>query len=880
MTHELTTTSPDEPERDAPWLSIIVPTYGAEPYLDDFIASVEAQGGALAGVEVIAVDDGARDRSGEMLDGWAARRPDLVTVVHKENGGLSSARNAGLDVARGTWVTFPDPDDILADGYLAAVVAMVERSPDADAIATNIQFFREESGQVTNTHPLRYRFDRGDVVVDLDRFPDYFQLSAATCLLRRERVEELVLRFDPRVVPNFEDAHLIARYLLASDSPRLALVSSAHYHYRKRSARNSLVDTSASKPEKYTDLLRHGYLDLVERAVRATESVPAWLQSMVVYELNWILRADESMFGITAASVGVADEFHALMRAIVAYLDPERVEEYGITRMSASTRIALAHGFRDGRWQSKVFVDRIDTAERVVRLVYWYVGEGPREEVVAKGRRIELPTAKTRDVTYGGRTVLHERILWVPMSTTFEIHLDGARTELVRGYYGKTVRHVRAADLDRMFRNKPVFRHLAGRRKRTREKIADGWAGLFGARARERRHVRRVQKIAASRVVRRFFANAWVLMDRDYNSWDNAEHLFRYLRARDRSVNAWFVVRRGSPDWTRLRADGYRRLVPYGSFLWKLLVLNASFIVSSHADGYVYEPREMRRYGRLRWRFVFLQHGVIHNDISRWLNPKPIRLFVTTTLQEHGYIAGDGGPFVFGGREVVRTGLPRHDRLAAIASTTTRDAVVIMPTWRQFLLGEVVSSTNKKALLPDFLSTEYAVAWRAVLADPRLRAAARAKGLRLAFMPHPNLTPYLETWGLDPEIEVLSYASADVQEVLARAVTTVTDYSSVVFDGAAVRRPVVYFQFDREKVFGGGHLTRPGYFDYERDGFGPVTRTVDEAVEEIIRVIEADGRLAEPYATRVEETFGTLDGRNCERTAKAIKAVEKKMRWV
>lgn len=880
MTHELTTTTPDEPGRDTPWLSLVVAAYGVEPYLPDFIASIERQGDALRGVEVIAVDDGAVDRTGEILDEWAARRPDLVRVVHQENGGAPAARNAGLDAARGTWFSCPDPDDMLAPGYLEAVASMLAKNPDVDMLATNLFYYREATGEIANTHPLRYRFNRGDVVVEIDNYPDYIHLSGATAVMRLDRVRAHGLRFDERLVPSFEDAHLIARYLLHCENRRVGLVASAHYHYRKRIAKNSLIDTSSSRVERYTTILRLGLLGLLAESRSLLGVVPPWLQATVIYDLSWVLRTDEAIHGTTAESLGVADEFHALMREIVTYLDPERVEEYGLSWLSATSRIALAHGFRHERWRSEVYVDRLDTAERMVRLVYWYVGEAPREEIVAKGRRIELQTAKTRDVTYGGRTVLRERILWLPMSTTFEIRLDGARAELVRGYYGKVLRHARAADLDRMFGNKPVFRHLAARRKSIRERLTAGWAGHFGAPARERRHVQRVQRLAASRIVRKFFANAWVLMDRDHNSWDNAEHLFRYLRARDRSVNAWFVVRKGTPDWKRLRADGYRRLVPYGSFLWKLLVLNASFIVSSHADGYVYDPQEMRRYGHLRWRLVFLQHGVTKDDISRWVNPKPIRLFVTATRPEHEYIGGDGGPYVFGPRETVRTGFPRHDRLATIASTTTRDAVVIMPTWRHFLLGEVVSSTNEKALLPDFLSTEYAVAWGAVLADPRLRAAARAKGLRLAFMPHPNFTPYLETWGLDPEIEVLSYASADVQEVLARAVVTVTDYSSVVFDGAAVRRPVVYFQFDREKVFGGGHTMRPGYFDYERDGFGPVTRTVDEAVEEIIRVIEADGKLAEPYATRVEETFGTLDGRSCERTAKAIKEVEKKMRWV
>src|SRR5699024_11895141 len=85
--------------------------------------------------------------------------------------------------------------------------------------------------------------------------------------------------------------------------------------------------------------------------------------------------------------------------------------------------------------------------------------------------------------------------------------------------------------------------------------------------------------MARSAPIRRMFANAWVLMDRDVNANDNAEHLFRYLRKRRRDINAWFVVEKDSSDWARLRAERFQRLIPYGSTLWKALCLNPRYIV-------------------------------------------------------------------------------------------------------------------------------------------------------------------------------------------------------------------------------------------------------------------------------------------------------------
>lgn len=95
---------------NTPKLSIIVPVYNVENYLGECIESILRQ--TFRNYELILVDDGSTDRSGEICDEYAAK-DDRIAVVHKENGGLSDARNAGIKVCKGEYVTFVDSDDFI-----------------------------------------------------------------------------------------------------------------------------------------------------------------------------------------------------------------------------------------------------------------------------------------------------------------------------------------------------------------------------------------------------------------------------------------------------------------------------------------------------------------------------------------------------------------------------------------------------------------------------------------------------------------------------------------------------------------------------------------------------------------------------------------------
>ena len=108
-----------------PLISVIVPVYRVERYLDRCVESVLVQD--LADYELILVDDGSPDRCGDICESWAGKDP-RICVIHKENGGLSSARNAGLDCARGDYISFIDSDDWVTKDYLSYLLLLFAKS--------------------------------------------------------------------------------------------------------------------------------------------------------------------------------------------------------------------------------------------------------------------------------------------------------------------------------------------------------------------------------------------------------------------------------------------------------------------------------------------------------------------------------------------------------------------------------------------------------------------------------------------------------------------------------------------------------------------------------------------------------------------------------
>lgn len=114
-----------------PLLSIIVPVYQAEEYLSACIESILLQD--YSTFELILVDDGSTDQSGVICD-YYAKQDERIRVIHKKNGGQSSARNRGLDIATGQYITFVDSDDTIAPGTYKRNLQLLEQNTDWDIL--------------------------------------------------------------------------------------------------------------------------------------------------------------------------------------------------------------------------------------------------------------------------------------------------------------------------------------------------------------------------------------------------------------------------------------------------------------------------------------------------------------------------------------------------------------------------------------------------------------------------------------------------------------------------------------------------------------------------------------------------------------------------
>ena len=106
-------------------VSIIVPIYNAQIYLEKCISSILSQ--SYKDFELILVDDGSKDESGKICDKWQ-KKDERIVVIHQENQGVSSARNEGLKRASGTFITFADADDIMKQNYLEVLVNEQDKS--------------------------------------------------------------------------------------------------------------------------------------------------------------------------------------------------------------------------------------------------------------------------------------------------------------------------------------------------------------------------------------------------------------------------------------------------------------------------------------------------------------------------------------------------------------------------------------------------------------------------------------------------------------------------------------------------------------------------------------------------------------------------------
>ena len=357
-----------------------------------------------------------------------------------------------------------------------------------------------------------------------------------------------------------------------------------------------------------------------------------------------------------------------------------------------------------------------------------------------------------------------------------------------------------------------------------------------------------------------------LLGERGDTAQDNGFHLFKYIRTQHPDEEAYYVLEKSAPDWDKVASLG--NIIAKNSLRHWLYLLHARVMVNAYdVDSYMlprfFDRQEFLRrlQSVVRYKRVFLQHGIIHNDVARSMhcNNTGYDLVLCSAPPEHKYLNTE---CQYDGWAKL-TGLPRFD---ALKSTPAGEPfILLMPTWRRWLVQPSYRGSNKQNF-GQFLESEYFKFYNGLLNHPGVIRLLETANLRIKFYLHYEMQPFARLFEPNPYVDILSKEESDVQNLLTAASALVTDYSSVFFDCAFMGKPIIHCLFDENRFFGTQY--RRSYFDIRTTGFGEVCCTHDEFINALRATIESGLQPAPEYAARVESFFRNVKrGGSCSARA-------------
>jgi len=268
-------------------ISVIVPVYNVEPYVGKCLDSILAQ--THRNLEVICVDDGSTDESGRICEEFA-EKDDRVAVLHKENGGPTSARNAGLKIFTGDYVSFIDSDDWVEPDLYETLFCPLKAEPAADFAASSYFFDFPDGRSVPMRNEVKIEerlISPPDYLYYVYQRDLYRGVAGYPCgkVFRRKFFDDPLHIWFDEGFPVGEDVYPLACWAMQSN--RIYYEPRALYHYYQRESSLSHVITNS---------LALSDVDSYEKVVRILEGKPeyekacAYAKRFVVYHASLIME--------------------------------------------------------------------------------------------------------------------------------------------------------------------------------------------------------------------------------------------------------------------------------------------------------------------------------------------------------------------------------------------------------------------------------------------------------------------------------------------------------------------------------------------------------------------------------------------------------------
>ena len=885
-------------------VNCIIPAYNVGRYLLDAVNSVVMQTFGFEYINLVIVNDGSTDDTAEVVKNLTVLFPEII-YIYQDNGGVSSARNAGLDFCKekslATYTCFLDGDDKYDFRQIQVLYDFLEKhatvedesditnedfnsSPQApDVVFLPVKWFEKQD----SIHIAYTWFDRGRTrIIDLNEENFHFNHSPAA-LFRSDAISDI--RFDENLRIS-EDADFILQLVIRNS--RVGWINEGiYYNYRKRIDASSAIDNSAYDETFY---MRPFYqYQKFLNYIKTLGYVPRCVQSSVLYDIHWYYEIDETKQNPIENCIDVnVPEALEYVKHLIQHMDNDILEQSYLPYWCRAFLKYLKYGnihirnvkneifpmvyfdnlpFESvGGAVSTYFVTQRNYKLHIKGFFVKSSFEGVKLIAKFDGNEISATLTPSK---YNGRNFFYGQEIFY--SSEFEFNIDLAKLQNEHSYelklFFKYADKYCPANMDhtwfsRLYKgNKFFFGDNAVISKRPAanvlkvETLKDQHIFQFlHDRKKEFQDNYLLEKYAEYFDSYRY-KRIWLFIDRHNQMGDNAEALFRYCCNLKDGVDKYMVIPNGS--YYKNFEGVNPNIIIYGSFEYKFLLLFAEKYISSttffdsNVDTII-PKEEYRRITNTLSNFeeVFLQHGITQNKniMKTYLNSmrREFSLFTAASSKEYESIIKYSG---FSDNVVKLTGLCRFDLL----KNNPEKIITISFTWR-VALGNI----DNREYMPNFKESTYFKMYNDLISDSRLLKNLEKFGFRLIVKLHPNLYIQKEDFVVSEGVELIEN-EISYSELYEKSSLMVSDVSSMLFDFAYLKKPIIYYQDIAVPLNYGDN--DPETFCFKNDGFGEVVDNREECVDKIIDYMQSNCKMEEKYKERVDSYFEYFDNRNCER---------------
>ena len=848
--------------------SIVISAYNSEAGIAKCINSIIKQTLPFEeNTEIILINDGSTDNTANICESFAEKYSKNINYLSKKHKGKGDSKNLGILHARGKYIYFIDGDNYISRNTLKNVLELFDTNEEVNIVTIPTVFL--ESIQ----YPIFNEKYRKTQIINLLKQPEFIQIQSDSCFLKTSLLKNI--KFSSQLKLS-EDIVFINTLLISN--PNLGICSKDTYYNLEVNDKNAFLNKISNLKDVKNENITYHFNKLIEKSLERYDQVPDFIQKTILYYLNEIISNESIDEKLTEKEI---EYLNLEMKNTLQYIEDKNI--YNQEFMDDKIKTFLLYVKNDDSYpeSNQIKLNQYLKLDTVYLDIYEIIDDNlyilaninsinhdEKIDVYVNNEKIESNAVNfpQREKYYLNKRYLSNHTFEFNIKLddrkTYEIqfksqfnqnlHIDFSRPcnfSKVVGY-SKTKKYLSYLDNDKIIVNKLKTVNWLKKEAKT----------LFGM---LKNRVPGFETAIPIRLIYMilypFLKNKriWFYMDFPTIADDNGMHLFKYsIKQNEPDIKKYFIIDKNTSDYKKMKKIG--SVIKYHSLKHRILGLFAEKIITSHPDNnyiYAFWGHYPNFAGILKSSTIFLQHGITLNNICGWLNKYDKNLDFLLTASQKEYESFFEYYYNYDKEIIKLLGFPRFDNLTDEKTKT----ILLMPSWRRYLDNE-----NKYTIS----NSSYFRTYNSLINNKKLIQKAEEYGYEILFRPHPHIYKYIDLFDENEAIKI-DYERGSYQELFKKGALLVTDYSSVAFDFAYLKKPILYYHYGEDYHFN----LNESYFDYETMGFGEVCKSEDELIDLIVEYMENDCEMKEKHVRNVEDYFLFTDKNNCRRVHEAINKI-------